>query len=106
MRFGDSVNSVKQVGRHWPNISNEGTEVQMSQNLGFNVDAGRDLDQFETLGDQPEDGSFRNDQNIALAFSRDQAAERDLFDRLHEFTIRPFSNNDQLAISTVDFQPT
>ena len=49
MRFGDSVNSLKQVGRHWPNISNEGTEVQMSQNLGFDVDAGRDLDRLITM---------------------------------------------------------
>ena len=83
MAFGDADNRPK---------------AHQRQNVALDVDAGRDLDQFETFRGQPEHASLGHIENRLPVACGQLARERDLIDLVDEFRRFAFAEDLELTI--------
>ena len=81
------------MARHRPNFVDHGLKIQLTQNLGLQVDPWSDFQQFNPFGDQPKDGSLGDKQHIMLATASERATERNLLDLIQEFSLGSFADN-------------
>lgn len=81
-------------------------EVELSQDLCFDINTGCDFNEFQTFWNQTKHRSLGDDQDIAEALSRNSSTKRDLFDRMNELSVDTLTNDNQTTVFHPDFQAT
>src|SRR6516162_2223737 len=91
---------------HRPRIAYERLEAHLAQDVFFDVDPRRDLDEFHPRGGSLEYAAFGYVKDRLTALGSVGATEGGLLYSLHELRRSPFIGNFEDAIGKLDLQPT
>ena len=80
-------------------------EGHMGQDVPLDVDARRNLDEFEPVLTEAEHAALGDEQHRLPVLGREPPAEGDLLDRVDELRAAPFLEDRQLPLSDLDLQP-